>query len=91
VSYGDNSAKYLLASDANSRPESLKKSKAIAEHWRVGIKLQTKAALGNMTGYAEATTGLNAQLDELLSAEFEWPQVAINGADTAAARILRAT
>jgi len=31
-----------------------------------------------------------AHLDELLSAEYEWPEVAVNGAETAARRILRA-
>ena len=63
--YGDNIAKYLLASDDNSRPDSLKKNKAIATCWNEKIKAQMKAAMADETGYAEGTGGLNSQLDNV--------------------------
>jgi acetyltransferase-like isoleucine patch superfamily enzyme len=63
--YGDNIARYLLASDDNSRPDSLKKNKAIATRWKEKIKAQIKAVLNDETGYAEATAGLNSELDRV--------------------------
>jgi carbonic anhydrase/acetyltransferase-like protein (isoleucine patch superfamily) len=63
--YGNNIAKYLLASDDNSRPESLEKNKAIARRWNEKVKAQFKAAEADETGYAEATAGLNTELDRV--------------------------
>ena len=63
--YGDNIAKYLLASDDNSRPDSLAANKAIAKKWSDTIKTQIKDALANEDGYAEATASLNAELDKM--------------------------
>jgi len=63
--YGDNMAKYLLASDDNSRPDSLVKNKAIATRWNEKVKAQIKAAVTEETGYAEATAGLNSELDRV--------------------------
>ncbi len=62
---GDNVAKYLLASDDNSRPDSLKKNQTVATQWNEEIKSQIKAALTDKTGYAEATAGLNSELDKV--------------------------
>ena len=62
-SYGDNIAKYLLAGDENSRPDSLAKNKALAKRWEQELKPRLRAALKDESGYAEATAGLNAQLD----------------------------
>ena len=62
-SYGDNIAKYLLASDENSRPDGLEKNKALAMRWEQKLKPQIRAALKDESGYAKATAGLNAQLD----------------------------
>ena len=61
--YGDNIAKYLLASDDNSRPESLQTNKALATRWNDELKAQIQAAVADETGYAEATAGLDAALD----------------------------
>jgi len=62
-SYGDNVAKYLLASDENSRPDSLETNKALARRWEAEIKPQIRSALADDSGYAQAAAGLNAQLD----------------------------
>ena len=61
--YGDNIAKYLLASDANSRPDSLEKNKAISGRWNEELKARIQAALADETGYEEGTAGLNSELD----------------------------
>ncbi len=63
--YGDNIAKYLLASDESSRPDSLKKNKAIATRWKEKIKAQMKTFMTDETGYAEGTAGLNSELDRI--------------------------
>ena len=62
-SYGDNIAKYLLASGENSRPDSRKVNKALARRWQEDIKPKTRVALEDHTGYEEAAAGLNARLD----------------------------
>ena len=62
-SYGDNIAKYLLASDENSRPESLDTNRALAERWQGSLKPMVAAVLKDESGFAEATKGLNDQLD----------------------------
>ncbi len=67
--YGDNIAKYLLASDENSRPDSLEKNKALATRWNEEIKARLEAAATDETGYAEATAGLNTELDRVTHAE----------------------
>ncbi len=67
--YGDNIAKYLLASDENSRPNSLKKNKAIATWWNEKIKAQTKTFMTDETGYEEGTAGLNSELDRVTKEE----------------------
>jgi len=63
-SYGDNIAKYLLASDDNSRPESLATNQAIAKRWEQSIKPMLAAALKDESGYEEATRDLNDKLDD---------------------------
>jgi len=63
--YGDNIAKYLLASEENSRPESLEKNQAVATQWKEKIKAQLQAALADESGYREAAAGLNAELDRV--------------------------
>ena len=63
-SYGDNIAKYLSASDEHSRAESLKANKALAERWKADIKPRIHAVAEDDTGFAEATAGLNADLDK---------------------------
>ena len=45
--YGDNIAKYLLASDDNSRPNSLAANKAIANKWNDQVKGQVPIGHGN--------------------------------------------
>jgi carbonic anhydrase/acetyltransferase-like protein (isoleucine patch superfamily) len=67
--YGDNIAKYLLASDENSRSDSLKKNKALATRWKEKIKTQIKAALADEAGFAQATAGLNSELDRVTEEE----------------------
>ncbi len=67
--YGDNIAKYLQADDANSRPESLEKNKAIVALWNDKLKAQIDNALADDTGFVEATAGLNAELDKVTKAE----------------------
>ncbi len=67
--YGDNIAKYLLADDENSRPESLKQNKAIATQWNEKLKAQLQAVLADDSGFAEATAGLNSELDRLTAEE----------------------
>ncbi len=67
--YGDNIAKYLLASDAHSRLNSLDQNKAIANQWNDELKAQIQDALADDTGYAEGTAGLNSELDEVAKAE----------------------
>ena len=62
-SYGDNITKYLLASDENSRPESLETNKALAARWESEIKPQIRAKLDDNSGYDEAVAGLNSRLD----------------------------
>ncbi len=67
--YGDNIAKYLLASADNSRPDSLEKNKAIATRWNEEIKAGIKAAADDETGWTESTAGLNSELDRLTKKE----------------------
>lgn len=67
--YGDNVAKYLLASDANSRPDSLEGNKAVANRWNDEVKAQIKAALADATDYAQAVAGLNSELDRATKEE----------------------
>lgn len=67
--YGNNIAKYLLASDDNSRPESLEKNKAIATSWNEKIKDRIKAFMSDETGYTEAVAGLNSELDRITKEE----------------------
>ena len=67
--YGDNVAKYLLASDDNSRPDSLEKNKSVATRWKEKIKAKIKAAVTDETGYREATAGLNSELDRVTKEE----------------------
>jgi hypothetical protein len=67
--YGDNVAKYLLASDAHSRRDSLEKNKAIATRWNERIRPRMQAALTDETGYAEAVAGLNTELDRVTDDE----------------------
>jgi len=62
--YGDNIAKYILASDANSRPDSLDTNKAMARKWSETLKPKMRAALEDRSGYEEATHGLHAALDK---------------------------
>ena len=62
--YGDNIAKYLLADDANSRPESLEKNKAVANAWNDEVKPQIEAAMADRSEFDAATAGLNVALDE---------------------------
>ena len=64
MAYGDNIAKYLLASDENSRPDSLEKNKALATRWNDEMKPQISAALTDDAGFADATAGLNSALDK---------------------------
>jgi len=61
--YGDNIAKYILASDANSRPESREKNKDVATRWQETIKDELRKASADDAGFVEATAGLNAALD----------------------------
>jgi hypothetical protein len=62
-SYGDNIAKYLLADEQNSRPESRAANQALAKRWQEDIKPMVAAALEDESGCAEAAKGLNARLD----------------------------
>ena len=61
--YGDNIAKYLLADDANSRPESLERNKAVATHWNEMLKGQLSTGPTDDTAFSEATAGFNSALD----------------------------
>ena len=67
--YGDNIAKYLLASDANSRPDNLSGNKAVAVQWNERTKAQIQAALADDACCAQAVAGLNAALDHVTAAE----------------------
>ena len=67
--YGNNIAKYLLAGDNNSRPDSLKKNKEIATLWNEKIKSRIKSAMSDETGYADSTAGLNSELDRVTKEE----------------------
>lgn len=62
--YGDNIAKYLLASEEHSRPDSLASNRGIATQWNESIKAGMEAAIVDDTGFAEAIAGLNSELDE---------------------------
>jgi len=61
--YGDNIAKYLLASDANSRPDSLARNKEIARRWTAEIRPLMRAAMNDTAGLPEATAEFAAELD----------------------------
>ncbi len=67
--YGDNIAKYILASDDNSRPESLRGNKDVVLRWKEKMKNQIKAGLTDETAYSQATDGLNSELDRLTEEE----------------------
>ena len=67
--YGDNIAKYLLASDDNSRPDSLKRNKAMAARWNQEIKARIQGALADEAGFVEATASLNSELDRVTREE----------------------
>ena len=67
--YGDNIAKYLLASDDHSRPDSLKKNKAIAARWNDNLKAQLQDVANDQTGYTEATAELTSELDKAAGAD----------------------
>ena len=63
--YGDNIAKYILASDEHSRPDSVKKNKATVTQWNEEIKARLQAVVTDDAGFAEGTGGLNSELDEV--------------------------
>jgi hypothetical protein len=56
--YGDNVAKYLLASDEHSRPECLDSNKKTARAWEVELKPIIRNALLEYSGYETGTEPL---------------------------------
>ena len=61
--YGDNVAKYLLANDAHSRPDSLQKNKVTATRWQEKIKPRMQAGGADEGGWAKSLVGFNSELD----------------------------
>ena len=60
--YGDNIAKYLLASDDHSRPESLSTNQRISNRWVEVLKPQIRETLEDESGFAEGTSDLGSAL-----------------------------
>ncbi len=63
--YGNNISKYLLASDNNSRSESLETNKKLALFWKNEIKEKIKIASDDDNSFKTKTNGLNEELDSI--------------------------
>lgn len=61
-SYGDNIARYLLASNGHSRPEFLEANLMIARYWEEKLKPQIRNSLFDKADYADATGKLKSAL-----------------------------
>jgi hypothetical protein len=60
--YGDNIAKYLLADDDHSRPESLSANRRISDLWSERLKPQIRSSYENDSDLAEATSSFRSVL-----------------------------
>jgi hypothetical protein len=92
--YGDNIAKYLLANDQHSRPDSLSINREAALHWEEELKPKLAAAAADFGGYKEETAGLMSTLEQLSRQEGSSPQfyevlAKINYASPEATRALK--
>jgi hypothetical protein len=60
--YGDSIAKYLLATDEHSRPESLQMNRNVSHLWLETLKPQIRESLKEETDLAEGTSAFRAAL-----------------------------
>ncbi len=60
--YGDNTARYLLASPEHSRVEHLKTNEEIARRWKEELQSRIRQCLLDKAGYTEATGDLKSAL-----------------------------
>ncbi len=70
--YGDNIAKYLLATDEHSRPESLDQNRKISTRWLEELRPQIRSRLVDQSGFSEGTDGLRLAMIDACSKNREF-------------------